>query len=206
MNKGLLIVLTGPSGVGKGTVVSRLLSEYGNVVLSVSATTRSPRSGEENGREYYFVTTEEFSEMIENGGVLEYTEYCGNFYGTPKERVNSLLSAGKDVILEIELEGARNIKNLCPDCVSIFVMPPSYDVLYGRLKGRGTESDEAVGKRLKAAMTEMQAASEYDYVVINNDVDDCASSISGIIQSEKMRANRNINFIKEVLLNAQSIS
>lgn len=202
MNKGNLFVISGPSGTGKGTVVKKLVSNEESVCLSVSATTRAPREGERDGVEYHFISKEKFEEMISSNDVIEYTTYCGNYYGTPKKFTEQKLKENKNVILEIEVDGGSQIRSLYEGAVSIFVVPPSMQELEKRLRGRGTESDEVVKKRLSEAYNELKQAENYDYIVINDDVDTCVESIIGIIKSEKMRKDNMIDFVKDVLLNA----
>lgn len=185
MTKGLLIVFAGASGVGKGTMMKRMLSENENCRLSVSATTRSPREGEQNGREYYFVSREEFEKLIAENGFLEYAEYVGNFYGTPKKPVFDMLDRGIDVFLEIELKGFLQIKEAYPECVSIFVVPPSFEELRLRLQGRGTESEEVIAERLKTAQKELSHQHLFDYVVVNDDVERAVREVLSIIASIK---------------------
>lgn len=189
MNKGLLIVYTGASGVGKGTIMKELLRKNPNLRLSVSATTRAPREGEVDGREYYFVTRDKFDRMIAEDGFLEHAEYVGNKYGTPKEAVFRMLDKGLDVILEIEVKGFLQIKKACPDCVTIFIAPPSFEVLEARLKGRGTETDEVIEKRLKTAREELQSQNLFDYIVINDDVDRATDEVLSIISDTKNERN-----------------
>ena len=184
-NRGLLIVYTGASGVGKGTIMKQLLARNLNLRLSVSATTRAPREGEQHGREYFFVSRDEFDKMIDEDGLLEHAEYVGNKYGTPKEAVFRMLDEGLDVILEIEVKGFLQIKKACPDCVTIFIAPPSFEELEARLRGRGTESDEVVAQRLKTAEEELQNQSLFDYVVVNDDVDRAADEVLSIIANNK---------------------
>lgn len=182
-NKGKLIVYTGASGVGKGTIMKELLSKDPTVRLSVSATTRSPRPGEINGREYFFVTKEEFEKMIDDEGFLEYASYCGNYYGTPKKAVEEMLENGFNVMLEIEVQGGLQIIKKCPDCTSIFIMPPSQEELEKRLRGRGTESEEVILERLNAAKTEITYSDKYNFVVVNDDVSKAAEEIMKIIHN-----------------------
>ncbi len=189
MNKGLLIVYTGASGVGKGTVMKRLLESNDNLRLSVSATTRAPRPGETDGVEYHFVTEERFLDMLDNKELLEHTIYCGNYYGTPEQSVRDMLKNGLDVMLEIEVEGYLQIKKLFPDCVTIFVLPPSLEELERRLKGRGTESLQVVESRLKRAIEEMTYAKYFDYQVINDDVERTKDEILDIISKNKKERN-----------------
>ncbi|MBQ9679872.1 MAG: guanylate kinase [Ruminococcus sp.] len=184
-NKGLLIVYTGASGVGKGTIMKELLRKNPNLRLSVSATTRTPREGEVDGREYYFVSHEKFDSMIAEDGFLEYAEYVGNKYGTPKEAVFRMLDEGLDVILEIEVKGFLQIKKACPECVTIFIAPPSFEELQLRLRGRGTEDEEVIAERLKTAERELQHQHLFDYVVINDDVDRAADEVLSIIANRK---------------------
>lgn len=184
-SKGLLIVYTGASGVGKGTIMKMLLQRDPNLRLSVSATTRAPREGEQDGREYYFVSHEQFDEMIRNDGFLEHAEYVGNKYGTPKEAVFRMLDEGLDVILEIEVKGFLQVKEACPDCVTIFIAPPSFEELQARLRGRGTETEEVIKARLKTAEEELQSQSLFDYVVVNDDLDRAVNEVLSIIADKK---------------------
>ena len=187
MSKGLLIVYTGASGVGKGTIMKKLLDKNPNLRLSVSATTRAPRDGEQHGREYFFVSRERFDQMIDEDGFLEHAEYVGNKYGTPKEAVYNMLDEGLDVILEIEVKGFMQIKKACPDCVTIFIAPPSFEELQVRLRGRGTESEEVIAARLKTAEQELQSQSLFDYVVVNDDADRAADEVLSIIAENKKK-------------------
>ncbi len=199
IKKGILAVVSGFSGSGKGTLMKRLIERYpGEYALSVSATTRAPRPGEEDGREYFFVSAERFEEMISGGELLEYARYSGNYYGTPKAYVLDRLAAGIDVILEIEVQGARKIKEQCPDSISIFVMPPSFKELERRLQGRGTESPEAVRGRLLCASRECCVVGDYDYLVINDDLDECVSQVHSILRDERARVSRNGAFIDKM--------
>ena len=170
--KGLLLVISGFSGAGKGTVVKRLLELHNDYALSISATTRSPREGEQNGREYFFKSTEEFESMIDNSELIEYAKYVSNYYGTPKAYVEEQLEAGKNVILEIEIQGALNIKKMYPDAVLLFIMPPSAEELERRLVGRGTEDEATIKARLQRASDEAKGVENYNYIVINDKVDD----------------------------------
>lgn len=184
-NRGLLVVYAGASGVGKGTIMKKLLAADPNIRLSVSATTRAPRKGEVNGREYYFVTREEFEDLIAKDGFLEHAEYVGNCYGTPKEPVFRMLDEGLDVFLEIELKGFLQIKESCPDCLSIFIVPPSFEELQARLEGRGTETPEVIAARLKTAREELEHHHLFDYVVVNDDVDRAVKEVLSIISDRK---------------------
>lgn len=191
-DKGLLFVISGPAGTGKGTVVKHLL-ETGEFFFSVSATTRSPRPGEVHGVNYYFITKEEFEQKIAAGEMLEYAEYVGNYYGTPKSAVEEALAAGKNVILEIETQGALQIREIMPEAVLILILAPDIETLEARLVGRGTESADVVAKRMAQARREVTLINKYDYVVINEDgkSEEAAKDILGIARSEKMRAFRN---------------
>lgn len=197
-NKGILIVISGFSGAGKGTLVKGLMNSYNNYALSISATTRNPRTGELNGREYFFKTREDFMKMIDENELIEYAEYVGNFYGTPKEYVDSQLNNGKDVILEIEIQGALKVKEKFPETLLLFISPPSAEVLKNRLVGRGTEDIKTIESRLKRASKEAEGIEEYDYFIINDDLDECIVRTHGIIQSEHSRASRNISNIEKI--------
>lgn len=185
MSKGLLIVYTGASGVGKGTIMKKLLAKNPNLRLSVSATTRAPREGEQEGREYYFVSDEQFDRMVAEDRFLEHAEYVRGNYGTPKEPVFRMLDEGLDVILEIEVKGFLQVKKACPDCVTIFIAPPSFEELEARLRGRGTETEEVIAERLKTAEQELQSQSLFEYVVINDDADRAADEVLAIIAEHK---------------------
>ena len=197
--KGILVVVSGFSGSGKGTIMKELLKKYPEqYALSISATTRQPREGETDGVEYFFKETKEFEQMIADGELLEYAQYVDNYYGTPKAYVEKQLADGKDVILEIEIQGALKVKKKFPDTLLLFVTPPSVDVLRERLIGRGTEDAETVKKRLGRAIEEADGVEEYDYLVVNDDLDTCVEEVHSIIQAEKLRVSRNINFINEI--------
>ncbi len=202
MNKGLLIVVSGPAGSGKGTVNAHLLNS-GEFVYSVSATTRAPRPGEVDGINYHFITKDEFKSRIERGDMLEYTEYCGNFYGTPKKEAEDVLASGKNLILEIEVEGAQNIKKKYPDAVLVLLLPPSYSVQEARLRGRGTETEEKIRLRLERAKEEISFANVYDYVVYNRDGLDreAAEEIRAIVTAEKSSVSRNPHIAENYLNN-----
>mgnify|MGYP002764961887 FL=1 len=196
--KGLLLVISGFSGAGKGTVVKRLLELHNDYALSISATTRSPREGEQNGREYFFKSTEEFESMIDNSELIEYAKYVSNYYGTPKAYVEEQLEAGKNVILEIEIQGALNIKKMYPDAVLLFIMPPSAEELERRLVGRGTEDEATIKARLQRASDEAKGVENYNYIVINDKVDDCVETIHSIVNSEKRKAVNNMSLINNI--------
>ena len=192
--KGILIVFSGPSGVGKGTVRKKVFEKIGDkLYYSISMTTRTMREGETNGVEYYFVSKDKFMSELEVGNVLEYNEYVGNFYGTPKNIIFEKINQGIDVVLEIDVNGARQIKEKVPNCLSIFVAPPSFEALKERLIGRNTDSDEVIQKRLNAAKKEIALADLYDYIVINDSVDDAANEVASIIESEHLRVDRVLN-------------
>lgn len=187
--KGLLVVYTGCSGVGKGTIMKKLLQKESNFRLSVSATTRSPRPGETHGKEYFFVSREEFKEMIDNNKFLEYAQYADNIYGTPKDAVEEMLNHGYNVFLEIEVQGGLQILKKCPDCLSIFIVPPSMEELEHRLRGRGTEPNDVIEKRMEAAKTEMTFTNHYDYVVMNDNVDIAVDEIISLVKKEQEKRN-----------------
>ncbi|MGN0395018.1 MAG: guanylate kinase [Coprococcus sp.] len=196
-NKGSLIVISGFSGVGKGTIVKRLVSEYG-YDLSVSATTRKPREGEVHGREYFFMSREEFENLIDYGGFIEWTQYVENYYGTPKKYVEESLNQGKNIILEIEVMGAMRIKEQYPDALLIFISAPSIQSLKERLAGRGTENEATIIKRLKKATEEACDIDKYDYIVVNDDLDMCVSTVNSIIESYACRRDNNLEYIQSI--------
>lgn len=201
MSKGMLIVVSGPSGCGKGTVLAEVLKDS-RFFYSVSATTRSPRPGEIDGVNYYFLTKEKFEETIENGGMLEYAQFCGNYYGTPKKAVEDMLLEGKHVILEIEVKGAMKIKEKCPGAVFIFILPPSLKELRRRLNKRGTETEEVIEKRLSEAAGEISQAYKYDYAVVNGELSEAVDDLLAVIRAEEIRTENSKNIIDEVLENA----
>ena len=196
--KGILIVVSGFSGAGKGTLMKKLLEEYDNYALSISATTRAPRPGEVHGREYFFRTTEEFEKMIANDELIEYAKYVNNYYGTPKDYVMEQLDAGRDVVLEIEIQGALKVKEKYPDTLLLFVTPPSAEELRNRLIGRGTETMEVIESRMKRAVEESQGMDKYDYLVVNDDLEACVKEMHHIIRSEHDRVNRNERFVSRI--------
>ncbi len=189
--RGLLIVVSGASGTGKGTVCKKLLSELPNVHYSISATTRKPRQGEVDGREYYFISEDDFKQWIADGKFLEYAEVYGNFYGTPLTKIEERLNRGEDVLLEIDVQGALNVKRKCPDGVYIFLLPPSLNELKRRIEGRGSETPDSLKRRLQAAVAEIQIGREYDYAVVNDTVDNAAAQIEAILVAERCRVARN---------------
>lgn len=196
--KGLLIVLSGPSGAGKGTVCKALLSKEQNLKLSISTTTRKPRTGEVDGENYFFTTVENFQSMIENNMLLEWAKVYDNYYGTPKDFVFKNVEEGNDVILEIDIQGALKVKDKFPEGVFIFILPPSMEELRNRIKKRGTESEEEILKRFKSAYEELNFVSRYNYVVINDDVNSAVEKIRAIIMAEKCRVDRNKNLYLEI--------
>ncbi len=196
--KGLLVVISGFSGAGKGTLMKELMNKYDNYALSISATTRAPREGEVDGREYFFKSVEEFEQMISNNQLIEYAKYVNNYYGTPREYVDSQLEAGKDVILEIEIQGAMNIKEMYKDSILIFILPPDAEELKRRLVGRNTETMEVIEARLKRASEEAVGIEAYDYVVVNDKLDESVVELHNTIQSAHNRTVNNINLISNI--------
>lgn len=191
MNKGLLVVVSGPSGAGKGTICKRL-TEIINIELSVSMTTRKPRPGEIDGKNYFFVTKEEFLHKIDNKGLLEYATVYGNYYGTPKENVMQKLEEGQDVVLEIDIQGALKIKEACPKGIFIFILPPSMTELRKRITGRGSETEDAINLRLGETLKEVSYIDKYDYCVVNNEVDEAVDRVGAIIKAEHSRVSEDI--------------
>ncbi len=200
MNKeGILIVLSGFSGTGKGTVMQRLLEKYPEeYALSISATTRKPREGEKEGVSYFFHTKEEFEEMIAKGELLEYAQYVGNYYGTPRNYVEEQLHQGKNVFLEIEMLGALKIKAKFPDTLLLFLVPPSIEILYDRLAGRGTESEGVIKDRIARAKEECKVIPEYDYLIVNDELETCVEQVHNTVRTLRSQTERNQNFIKEL--------
>jgi len=198
MNEGLLVVISGPSGAGKGTICRSLTENAKDLELSVSATTRAPRTGEIEGKNYYFIDVEEFKRRVENGEFLEYANVYDNYYGTPKEKVVEKLQTGRTVILEIDIQGALKVKKAHPEGVFIFVVPPSIDELQKRIITRATDTIEVIGKRMKCVKDELDYATEYDYVVMNDSLEEAVSKIRSIIDVEKMKSHRNTDLIKKI--------
>lgn len=196
--KGILVVISGFSGAGKGTLMRALTASYDTYALSISMTTRKMRDGEQEGREYFFVSREAFEEKIQQDGLIEYATYCDNYYGTPRAYVEQQLEAGKDVILEIEIQGARSIREKFPEALLVFVMPPSAEELKRRLIGRGTETEEVIRKRLLRAAEEAEGVEEYDYIVINDNLEICTHELHALIQSAHKKADRNIDRIETI--------
>ncbi|MCI8889150.1 MAG: guanylate kinase [Hungatella sp.] len=197
-DQGILVVVSGFSGAGKGTLIKAMLERYPNYALSISATTRKPREGEEEGREYFFVTRDRFEQMIEDGQLIEYARYVNNYYGTPRQYVFQQMADGKDVILEIEIQGALKIKERFPEALLVFVMPPSADELKRRLIGRGTETMEVIDERLHRAAEEAAGMTSYDYILINDKVDTCVEAMHHLIQAQHQKASSNLDFIEQM--------
>lgn len=198
MHKGILIVVSGFSGAGKGTLMRKLLETYDNYALSVSMTTRNPRDGEKEGISYFFSTKEEFEKKIREGGLIEYARYCDNYYGTPKAYVEEQLACGKDVILEIEIQGALKIREQFPEALLLFVTPPSIGELKKRLTARGTETQEVINKRLRRAGEEAEGIEKYDFLVVNDDLDRCVKEIHDIVTASRNTPFRNTEFIDQI--------
>lgn len=198
--KGSLIIVSGPSGSGKGTIMDEYFKKYknDNTFLSVSATTRKPRPGEIEGVNYYYKTREEFEYMIQNDGLVEWAEFCGNYYGTPKQVVLDMLKCGKNVILEIEVQGAMNVKKSFKDAACVFVLPPSFEELRNRLISRNTESEEVIDSRINRAREEVLVIDNYDYILVNDDLEAAVEKFRSIVIAEGQKVNNNLNTIKEV--------
>ncbi len=201
-NNGLLLVVSGPSGSGKDTVLEGVFEKCGNITRSVSMTTREKRDNEIDGVDYYFVTKDYFQKYIDDGNIIESAVYSGNYYGTPKAPVDKWLREGKTVVLKIEVQGAEKIRNLYPDSVSIFIMPPSMEILEKRLRGRETDSDEAIRMRMDAAIGEIKCSEKYDYVIFNDVLEDAVDDICSIIRAEKSVCKRMKQKVSEVIKNA----
>ena len=201
MSKGILIVFSGPSGAGKDTILLDVLEKDKSLQKSVSLTTREKRSEETEGVDYYFTTLQEFKNKLDNGEILEYAQYGQNFYGTPKAPVDKWLNEGKTVILKIEVQGAANIKELYPESISIFLLPPSIKELENRLRARDTDREEDILRRMTIAEDEFRRSVNYDYIVINNKVDDAVSDVLSIIRAEQLKSSRMKNYISEVTKN-----
>ena len=201
MENGILIILSGPSGSGKDTVLNKLVENRDDIKISVSMTTREKRQGEIDGTHYYFADREYFEKNISENKMLEYAEYAGNYYGTPKAPVDEMLSNGKAVILKIEVQGAEKIRSIYPDVISIFLMPPSMIVLEDRLRARKTEDEETINHRLVIAREEMKKAPDYDYVVVNDTVENAVAGIETIIKAERLKISRNKKMLSEVINN-----
>jgi guanylate kinase len=197
--KGNLVVISGPSGTGKGTIIKEVMNKNKNIWYSVSATSRSKRPGEEEGINYYYMSVSDFKSKIEDNYFLEYTEYNGNYYGTPKKNIGDNLNSGKDVILEIEINGALNIKEMIPDAIFVFILPPSLEELKNRLEGRGTETKDKIFDRFKAAYREINEVTKYNYVVVNDNLNEAIEKVDAIFKAERCRVDR----IEEIYLNSE---
>lgn len=196
--KGVLVVISGFSGAGKGTLMKNLLAKYDNYALSISMTTRQPRTGEVDGREYFFASKEEFEDKIKTEGLIEYACYCDHYYGTPRDYVEKQLADGKDVILEIEIQGAMKVKEKFPETLLLFVMPPSAEELKKRLTGRGTETEEVIAQRLHRAAEESEGIENYDYIVVNDDLDACTERLHAMIDAAHNTPAHNQEFISKI--------
>lgn len=196
--EGLLIVMSGFSGAGKGTLMKRMLADYEEFCFSVSMTTRAPREGEVDGKDYFFVDRPAFEKAISEDGFVEYAEYCGNYYGTPKSYVDKQLKAGKCVILDIEVQGAMQIKEKFPDALMVFVTPPSIEVLIERLRARGTETEEVIQKRIKRAKEEALSIGKYEYIVVNDDLDEAVKDMHEMVMAARFSTFRNRDFINSI--------
>ena len=197
--KGVLIVMSGPSGAGKGTLCAHLREQI-SMELSISATTRQPRPGEVEGKNYFFLTREEFKKKIHEDGFIEWAEVYGNYYGTPRKYVEDMLLDGKNVMLEIDPQGAKSVKLSIPDAVLVFIMPPSYKELERRIRGRGTETEEQMTRRLSCAVSEINTLAAYDYVIINDDIDVAVENLKSIISAERCKVARNATLPRKFIL------
>lgn len=194
MSRGKLIVISGFSGAGKGTVIRRLMEKY-NYSLSISATTRDPRPGEVDGRDYYFKSVDEFKSLIDYNGLIEWAQYVDNYYGTPRKFVEDELSAGRNVILEIEVQGAMNVKSQYPNAILIFITTKDADTLYERLVGRGSETEDVISRRMSRAAEEAASMESYEFIVVNDDLEECVDSINSIVVSERCKKENNTDFL-----------
>lgn len=199
MNKGRLIIVSGPSGSGKDTILKKVFARLPDIKFSISSITRPMREGEVEGEKYNFVSREYFEDMIKNGMLLEYNNYIGNYYGTPRGPIDEVIKNGGEIIIEVDVNGAANIKKLVDSALSVFIMPPSVAVLRERLTSRGTDSDEVVNKRMQAALEEIACAKNYDYVVVNDDLQQAVEDFITIIKSDRLATNRQKHIIDEVL-------
>ena len=199
MNKGGVFIISGPSGSGKDTVLSELFRSRPDLIFSISSVKRPMRSGEKEGDKYNFISREKFEYMIENDMLLEHNVFVGNYYGTPREPVERAVAEGKDIIIEVDVNGAAQIRQKLPEAVSIFIMPPSFHELKRRLRGRGTESEELIEKRLNSALGEIKRATEYDYIIVNDNITAAADDILSVILSSSFKTDRQKNIIDEVL-------
>lgn len=199
MNKGGVFIISGPSGSGKDTVMTELFKKMPGLLFSISSITRAMRAGEREGEKYNFITREKFEDMLKNDRLLEHNEFVGNYYGTPREPVERAVANGQDMVIEVDVNGAAQIREKMPEAVSIFIMPPSFAELKRRLSGRGTESEELIQKRLTSALGEIKRATEYDYIVVNEDIAAAADDIMSVILSSRLKTDRQTKIIDEVL-------